>query len=68
MKLQIGMKVRIKNDVAEYGHSAGEIKTITKNLPDFSGRRAFELDNDDSGIWLIMDFSENISYPKLSME
>ncbi len=67
MKLQIGMQVRIKNNVKDYLIYAGKVKTITSNLPDFGKSRAFGLDGDD-GIWCIVDFQENVSYPHLKME
>ena len=67
MKLQIGMKVKIKDDVENYLDNAGKIKTITKNLPDFGNHRAFALDDDD-GIWCIEDFEHCVDYPKLTME
>lgn len=67
MKLQTGMKVRIKNDPKNFQFNSGKIKTITSHLKDFDGKRAFGLDGDD-GIWLIEDFIEFISYPHLTME
>ena len=67
MKLQIGMKVRIKSDTKNYPFNAGKVKTITSHLPDFGTKRAFGLDGDD-GIWCIEDFSEFISYPNKKME
>lgn len=54
--LQVGMRVKIKNDAKNFGIEAGAIKTITKQLPDFNEKRAFELDNKE-GIWLIQDFA-----------
>lgn len=64
--LQIGMKVKIKNDVKNYLFNAGKIKTITRDLPNFGKSRAFELDGED-GIWCIEDFEYCVSYPRLSM-
>lgn len=67
MRLQTGMKVRIKDNKKDFQFNAGKIKTITKHLKNFGSKRAFGLDGDE-GIWLIEDFSEFISYPDLSME
>jgi len=54
--LQAGMKVKIKNSPKNFGHNARKVKTITKVLDDFNKVRAFELNNDSTGIWLIDDF------------
>ena len=67
MKLQIGMKVLIKNEPKNFFHDAGKVKTITKILPNFGKVRAFALDGDE-GIWCIDDFEKNVSYPNLPME
>ena len=67
MKLQIGMRVLIKNDVKAYLLHAGKGKTITSLLPNFGKKRAFGLDGDD-GIWCIEDFERCIDYPDLRME
>jgi len=67
MKLQVGMKVKIKDDKG-YLEDSGKIKTITADLPDFNNKRAFQLDNERGATWLIEDFSEFISYPHLTME
>lgn len=69
MKLQIGMKVKIKSDPLNYGLDHSQIKTITSHLEPYgnSQKRAFGLDG-DTGIWLIEDFSEFTSYPGLTME
>lgn len=67
MKLQIGMRVKIKNRTADYKTNAGKVKTITNHLPDFNDKRAFELDGEE-GIWLVEDFDENVDYPNLPME
>lgn len=66
VKLQLGMKVRIKNNPKDYLFDSGKVKTITSHLPDFGKSRAFGLDDDD-GIWCIEDFEENVSYPNLPM-
>ena len=73
MKLQIGMRVRIRDDKANFAGHAGTVKTITKELGEeikvcFDGERCFELDDSSSGIWLIEDFSECVDYPELPME
>jgi hypothetical protein len=60
--LQVGMKVKVKNDTKQYGIDAGKIKTITKQLPDFLGLEAFALDNDE-GTWLIDDFDFCVDSP-----
>ena len=60
--LQIGMQVKIINDPENFKGSAGKIKTITGNLPNFSDKRAFSLDN-ESGIWLIEDFEMCVDHP-----
>lgn len=68
MILQLGMRVKIKNDSKNFGENAGKIKIITKELPDFKNIRVFELDNDDLGLWLIEDFERCEDYPNLIME
>ena len=67
MKLQIGMKVLIKNNVKNHLFDAGKVKTITSHLEPFGNKRAFGLDGDD-GIWLVEDFEKCINYPNLKME
>ena len=65
--LQIGMHVKIKEH-GNHGEDCGKIKEITKDLPLFNNRRAFELDGSEyNGIWLIADFEYCIEYPNLSM-
>jgi len=64
--LQIGMRVKIKNDTKNYMFNAGKIKTITKQLPDFGKLKAFALDNDE-GIWCIEDFDFCVDYPDAVM-
>lgn len=64
--LQIGMKVKIKNNTKDYLFNAGKEKTITKDLPDFGKSRAFGLDGDE-GIWCIEDFEYCVNYPHLPM-
>jgi len=65
--LQIGMHVKIKEN-GNHGDDCGKIKKITKDLPLFNSKRAFELDGSEyNGIWLIEDFEHCIEYPKLSM-
>jgi len=65
--LQVGMRVKIKNDVKNYPFDAGKVKTITNELPKFGNSRAFALDNDE-GIWCIEDFEYCVDYPSLQME
>lgn len=67
MKLQIGMRVKIKQNEKDFQFNAGKTKTITKLLPDFGTQRAFALDG-EGGIWCIEDFSECVDYPDLPME
>lgn len=64
--LQVGMKVKIKNNTKDYLFNAGKEKTITKDLPNFGKNRAFGLDGDD-GIWCIEDFEFCVNYPHLAM-
>lgn len=64
--LQVGMKVKIKNNTKDYLFNAGKEKTITNDLPNFGKSRAFGLDGDD-GIWCIEDFEYCVNYPHLSM-
>ena len=64
--LQVGMKVKIKNNTKDYLFNAGKEKTITKDLPNFGKNRAFGLDGDD-GIWCIEDFEYCVNYPHLAM-
>jgi hypothetical protein len=64
--LQVGMKVKIKNNTKDYLFNAGKEKTISKDLPNFGSQRAFALDGDD-GIWCIEDFEYCVNYPHLSM-
>ena len=64
--LQVGMKVKIKNDTDNYKFNAGKIKTITKQLPDFRKLKAFTLDGDE-GIWCIEDFEYCVDYPDFIM-
>ena len=66
ISLQVGMRVKIKDDPKNYMFSAGQIKTITKQLPDFGTKRAFALDN-DRGIWCIEDFEYCVDYPNAEM-
>lgn len=67
MKLQIGMRVKIKNKPEDFKLDSGMIKTITSYLPDYDTNRAFGLDG-DLGIWLIEDFEELVDYPDQPME
>lgn len=67
MKLQVGMRVLIKNNKKDYQFDAGKVKKITKELPDFGRNRAFALDGDE-GIWCIEDFEKCMDYPNLPME
>ena len=64
--LQVGMKVKVKNNTKDYLFNAGKEKTITKDLPNFGKSRAFGLDGDD-GIWCIEDFEYCVNYPHLAM-
>lgn len=65
--LQIGMHVKIKEN-GNHGEDCGKIKKITKDLPLFNGKRAFELDGSEyNGIWLIEDFEYCVNYPNLVM-
>lgn len=64
--LQVGMKVKVKNNNKDYPFDAGKEKTITKDLPNFCKSRAFGLDGDD-GIWCIEDFEYCVNYPHLVM-
>ena len=64
--LQVGMKVKIKNNTKYYLFDAAKEKTITKDLPNFGKSRAFGLDGDD-GIWCIEDFEYCVNYPHLAM-
>ncbi len=64
--LQVGMKVKIKNNTKDHLFNAGKEKTITKDLPNFGKNRAFGLDGDD-GIWCIEDFEYCVNYPHLAM-
>jgi len=66
IRLQVGMRVLIKNNPRDFQFNSGEIKTITKILPDFGAQRAFALDGDD-GIWCIEDFDQCIDYPNHEM-
>ena len=68
MTLQLGMRVKIKNDAKEFGENAGIIKIITKELPYFNNKRAFQLDDENWGLWLIEDFERCEDYPNLIME
>ena len=67
MKLQVGMRVKIKNNPMDFKDDAGKVKTITKELPNFDSQRAFGLDGDE-GIWCIEDFEKCVDYPDLKME
>lgn len=64
--LQVGMRVKIKNDTKNYMLNAGRTKVITKQLPDFDKLKAFALDNDE-GIWCIEDFEYCVDYPNATM-
>ena len=64
--LQVGMRVKIKNDTKNFMFNAGKIKTITKQLPDFGKSKAFALDNDE-GIWCIEDFDFCVDLPDAVM-
>lgn len=64
--LQVGMRVKIINDIKNYQFNAGKVKTITKILPGFGKLKAFALDN-DSGIWCIEDFEFCVDYPNAAM-
>jgi hypothetical protein len=64
--LEVGMKVKIRNDPENFAFDAGKIKTITKQLPNFGKLKAFALDNDE-GIWCIEDFDFCVDYPKAIM-
>jgi len=68
MILQVGMKVKIINDIENFKGDAGTIKTITADLPKFNNKRAFQLDNERGATWLIEDFEKCIDYPNLPME
>jgi hypothetical protein len=64
--LQIGMQVLIKNEKG-YLKDKNTVKTITADLPNYNGKRAFELDNDRGEIWQIEDFEKCVNYPNLVM-
>ena len=64
--LQIGMRVKIINNKADFPLYAGKIKTITADLAPYHGERAFCLDG-DGGIWLIEDFEYCVDYPNFKM-
>ena len=68
MKLQIGMRVKVKNDSENFGENAGMIKIITKELPYFNNKRAFQLDDESWGLWLVEDFERCEDYPNLIMK
>jgi len=69
MKLEIGMRVLIKNDKANHKEKAGTIQKISSHLPDFRGERAFELEGDEGiGIWLKKKKEKCVHYPDLPME
>lgn len=55
--IPIGTKVKIYNDVKNFGFNAGKLKTITGHLPDFGKSKAYSLDCED-GIWCEDDFEE----------
>lgn len=67
MKLQIGMRVLIKDDEANFKEDANTVKIITGHLPPFRGQEAFELDY-SNGIWCIEDFVHCVDYPDLPLE
>ena len=60
--LQVGMKVLIKNEKG-YLKDKNTEKTITADLPNYNGKRAFQLDNDKGEIWQIEDFEKCVNYP-----
>ena len=65
--LQLGMHVKIKEN-GNHGEDCGKVKIISKDLPLFNGKRAFELDGSEyNGIWLIEDFECCTEYPDLPM-
>ena len=68
MILQVGMRVKIIDDVKNFNEDAGTIKTITADLPKFNNKRAFQLDKERGSTWLIEDFEECVDYPNLPME
>lgn len=65
--LQVGMRVKIKDDKISFPRHYGHIKTITKRLKDYKGEKSFELDNEEGDIWIIEDFQYCIEYPSLVM-
>lgn len=67
MKLQIGMHVKIKDNVEDFKEDSGKEKKITRIIPEFQNKRAFCLDG-DNGIWLIEDFVKCVEYPDQVME
>jgi len=67
ISLQVGMRVKVKNDVKNYLFNAGKVKTITAHLPDFGSSKAFSLDR-DYGIWCIEDFEYCVDYPNATMQ
>lgn len=62
MKLQIGMKVRIKQDKG-YGEASGTVKTVTGHRKPWKGENGYELDDVKDEYWVASDFSENVTYP-----
>jgi hypothetical protein len=64
--LQIGMQVLIKNEEG-YLKDKNTVKTITADLPNYNGKRAFQLDNNRGEIWQIEDFEKCVNYPNLVM-
>ena len=64
--LQVGMKVLIKNEKG-YLKDKNTEKTITADLPNYNGKRAFQLDNDKGEIWQIEDFEKCVNYPNHGM-
>lgn len=67
IKLAIGMHVKINKDHVKHHFDSAKVKEITKILPIYECKRAFELDN-DGGIWCLEDFEKCMEYPTLEMQ
>lgn len=68
MRLQIGMHVKIIDDKVGFPKDAGKILKITKHQKDYDNKRAYELDNRHSDIFIEEDFEYCVEYPDLKID
>jgi len=68
MKLEIGMHVKLKNDIENLKDFSGTTKQVTGYLREYANKPAYELDNEKDAIYQACDFEYCIEYPNMEIE